>query len=458
MRSLRCLMNSETETRCKAFAFCFCPCGSCLVATSSLDLNRRCPSTSSNHDEIVAAFEKRQVKEAEPSGRETLLHEVLYSFSEQGILTKSTRSIWRVSQSGLADNGTLVLQFSPWYQKQPIVRARVFDRNGKAYEFDKDDLAVSPAQSADPAVLTNNLVVQAALPGLQDGAIVEELVTTEEQAPFFAAGRYYLEMLDSFERIAFRSIEIDTTTALPLEVIFLGKECSIQKTTSNNRIRRRIELHNQEKLDLDSFEYYRPRGEFSLNQVAIVLGESWEKVALAYSKLVDRKLSETQLAPILKEIVSAEAKSKLEKLEASIQWVKKNIRYTALELGEASIVPASPMQVIARRFGDCKDQATFLVGLLREQGIDASVALVNTTGFQFPASSVVGLNAFNHAIAVATIDGQQYWIDCTSLGSTLSNVPYYLQGKFALIAGENQSLTQIPVSSPEINSELMRRS
>lgn len=425
--------------------------GSHFVARSQSPLPKHFEHT---HDEIVAAFEKMQVKEAEPSGRETLLHEVLYSFSEQGILTKSTRSIWRVSQSGLADNGTLVLQFSPWYQKQPIVRARVFDRNGKAYEFDKDDLAVSPAQSADPAVLTNNLVVQAALPGLQDGAIVEELVTTEEQAPFFAAGRYYLEMLDSFERIAFRSIEIDTTTALPLEVIFLGKECSIQKTTSNNRIRRRIELHNQEKLDLDSFEYYRPRGEFSLNQVAIVLGESWEKVALAYSKLVDRKLSETQLAPLLKEIVSSEAKSKMEKLEASIQWIKKNIRYTALELGEASIVPASPMQVIARRFGDCKDQATFLVGLLREQGIDASVALVNTTGFQFPASSVVGLNAFNHAIAVANIDGQQYWIDCTSLGSTLSNVPYYLQGKFALIAGENQSLTQIPVSSPEINSRV----
>ncbi len=425
--------------------------GSHLLARSQSPLPKPFEHT---HDEFVAAFDKRQVKVDEPSGRETLLHEVLYSFSEQGTLTKSIRSIWRVNQSGLADNGTLAYQFSPWYQKQPIVRARVFDRNGKAYEFDKDDMTVSPAHSADPAVLTNNLVVRAALPGLQDGAIVEQLVTTEEQAPFFAAGRYYMEMLDSFEPIAFRSIEIETPASLPLEAIFLGRDFSIQKTASDNRIRRRIEIHNQEKLDLDSFEEYRPRGEYSLNQVAIVLGESWEKVSAAYSKLVDRKISETQFADLLKEMVPAEAKSKMEKLQASIQWIKKNIRYTGLELGEASIVPAAPMQVIARRFGDCKDQATFLVGMLREQGIDANVALVNTTGFQFPNKRIVGLNAFNHAIAVANIDGQQYWIDCTSLGSTISNVPYYLQGKLALIAGENQSLTQIPLASPVINSRV----
>ncbi len=402
-------------------------------------------------EELTEAFNSHQVMDEE-AGREILLYEVTYDFDDKGLLKKSTRTIWKIRQNALAQLGTVECEFSPWYQKQPVVRARVFDRNGKVYELDKEDLTVTPSQSHDPQVLTNDLVVRAALPGLQDGAIVEQLIVEEEQSPYFADGRYYLEVLDSFESLAFHSIEINAPSSLPIQLVQLGEAIPFEKSVSDRSVRYRFELSGRKKRDVSSVETYAPPGTYTLNRVAINLGGTWEDIAEGYSKIIDRKIGDTQFAPLIKEVIPTEAKTKLEMLQASAQWVKKNIRYTGLALGAASIVPASPMQLVARRFGDCKDQATFLVGILRELGIEAHVALVNATGVHFPDQRLPGLNAFDHAIAVASIDGQQYWIDCTSLGSTTDNLPAYLQGKNVLIAARRQSLTQIPLSSPEVNS------
>ena len=56
--------------------------------------------------------------------------------------------------------------------------------------------------------------------------------------------------------------------------------------------------------------------------------------------------------------------------------VCKEIRYTGIEFGSNAIVPVRPETAYERGFGDCKDQATLLVGLLRAVGIDAHVSLL----------------------------------------------------------------------------------
>lgn len=402
------------------------------------------------YEQLVEAF-KPQPSKSDPSGREILLYNVSYNFDDKGLLSKSTHMIWKLRQTVVADHGTIESEYSPWYEKQPVIRARVFDRTGKVYEFAKEDSTVAPAESYDPRLFTNDQVVRAALPGLQEGAIVEQVVIEEEHAPFFADGRYYTEVLDVFQPVRFHSVEISSPLSIPLELFFLSSDFPVEKSSSDGRVLRRIELSGREPIDFDKFEDYAPRGVGNLSQVGICLGESWEKVASGYSRVIDRKLEEMQFSPLLKEIIPADAKSKLEKLQASILWIKQNIRYTGIALGDASIVPATPMQLIARRFGDCKDQSTFLVGMLRAQGIDSHVVLVNATNKFFPHDKLVGLNAFNHAIVVANLDDKQYWIDCTSQGSTIYSVPNYLQGKFALIAAENQSLTQIPSSPADVN-------
>ncbi len=131
---------------------------------------------------------------------------------------------------------------------------------------------------------------------------------------------------------------------------------------------------------MQTLESILPKGTYVLNHVAICVGGSWDKIASGYSKVVDGQLIGMDFAPLVKEVIPAEVKTPLEKLHASFNWIKKNFRYTGVSLRQASIVPARPMQLLARRFGDCKDQATLLVGMLRELGIEAHVALVSAAG------------------------------------------------------------------------------
>lgn len=99
--------------------------------------------------------------------------------------------------------------------------------------------------------------------------------------------------------------------------------------------------------------------------------------------------------------------------DAAIRFVQDEVRYTGVEIGEYSHRAHQPLEVFTQRYGDCKDKSLLLVSMLRHGGIDAHLALVNTTlgskiNEQLPAPSV-----FNHAIVQFIIDEKTYWTDPT---------------------------------------------
>jgi hypothetical protein len=70
--------------------------------------------------------------------------------------------------------------------------------------------------------------------------------------------------------------------------------------------------------------------------------------------------------------------------------------------------------VLTRRFGDCKDKTLLLLTLLRELGIQARPALVNTDWRQSLDALHPTPGAFDHVIAQVHLDGRDYWMDATS--------------------------------------------
>ena len=88
------------------------------------------------------------------------------------------------------------------------------------------------------------------------------------------------------------------------------------------------------------------------------------------------------------------------------------VRYTGIEFGNGAIVPRTPREILARRFGDCKDQAALLVAMLRAAGLQADVALLSAgTGIDV-VPELPGLGGFNHAI-VRLAGDPPLWIDPT---------------------------------------------
>lgn len=113
--------------------------------------------------------------------------------------------------------------------------------------------------------------------------------------------------------------------------------------------------------------------------------------------------------------ISGDAQTDQERVRRVIHAVEERVRYLSLAIAQSSHRPAPPEEVLARRYGDCKDKSLLATALLRALGIDAHVALVNPESRSRPASMLPTIMAFDHAIVVVVLDGVRYWLDPTRL-------------------------------------------
>ena len=411
-------------------------------------------------EEIKAQFDAWQI----PPGDhpiETLLEENRLEYDQKGAITQNRRRIWRLKSKQISEFGILSAEFAPWYENQPKVTARVFDPNGREFRLSKDDITVSPAGSADQGILTDRMTVQAALPGLKVGSIVEEIVESTQREAFCEQGTWGRFSWDSFYPGLFLSIEIDAPESNPVTILFrpqIPPNLKTEEKTIAGRRTQRWFTNQRSAVSFESIEPEIPRNEFQQQVMIVNTGTQWRLIAEFYSKLVDQRLESDALEEIAKEILSQASEAQRSTVEGKVhclsQWVRQNIRYTGVALGNAAIVPARTTTVIARRFGDCKDQSSLLVGLLRASGVPAEVALVNSTSTRFPIPELPCLNAFNHAIVVVRQPTGNWWIDPTDPGSTPQCIPIHLQGRFALIANPSvDDLTTIESQGIERNWE-----
>lgn len=98
---------------------------------------------------------------------------------------------------------------------------------------------------------------------------------------------------------------------------------------------------------------------------------------------------------------------------ATLQWVQREIRYVSLSLGENTHKPFAPDEVLARRFGDCKDKTLLLVSLLKGLGIKAEPALMSLQNPQLPSKVLASPGVFDHVVAIVHINGRMAVLDAT---------------------------------------------
>jgi hypothetical protein len=117
----------------------------------------------------------------------------------------------------------------------------------------------------------------------------------------------------------------------------------------------------------------------------------------AYQTLAADK---ARLTPDLRELATrlvAGLSDERAKVRAIHAWVTHNIRYVAVFLGNGGLVPHAASQVLARRYGDCKDHAILMEALLAAAGIESSGALVNM-GDAYTLATVGTIGPTNHVI------------------------------------------------------------
>lgn len=151
--------------------------------------------------------------------------------------------------------------------------------------------------------------------------------------------------------------------------------------------------------------------------------------------------------------ITKEAIGDVNKVKALHHWVHQNIRYIAFEDGVAAFKPAPAMEVLNKRYGDCKGMANLLKGLLKSLGYDARLVWIGTNHIPYDISTP-SLSLHNHMIAAWIYNGKTYFLDGTETNMNLYEYAERISGRQVLVEnGKNFIQTNVPIAAPEQNTE-----
>ncbi len=184
--------------------------------------------------------------------------------------------------------------------------------------------------------------------------------------------------------------------------------------------------------------------------------DSWQEIGDWWQNLADHKM---ELDNVIKAKVEELIKGKgtAEEKAASIyHWMAEKIRYVAVEYGEAGFEPHQASEVFKNKYGDCKDQAVLLIGMLRYAGIPAYPVLISTRGNWRLDDNFPGL-VFDHAMVLAKIGERSVFLDPTEETVSFGDLPRSDQNRKVLILAEGKAEIEItPLFSADHNKFILK--
>jgi transglutaminase-like putative cysteine protease len=202
------------------------------------------------------------------------------------------------------------------------------------------------------------------------------------------------------------------------------------------------EKRNVEALDVEDGlpSWYEPWHSIEVSEFA-----SWGEVAAwADAMFVLDARSQAEVKALAAKLAS-EHPTRDARVTAAIRFVQDEIRYLGIEMGRNSHQPHQPWETLASRWGDCKDKTLLLVALLRELGLEAYPALVNTRLQQRLAEKLPSPFLFDHVIAQVVDRSRAYWIDGTisEQGGTLATIETPNDSLALVVHGTTSALTPV---------------
>jgi transglutaminase-like putative cysteine protease len=194
---------------------------------------------------------------------------------------------------------------------------------------------------------------------------------------------------------------------------------------------------------------------------------SWKDMGMWYVGLTQSsRIASPQIKQKVAELTSGISDPVL-KMRVLTEYMQKNIRYMAVEIGIGGWQPHPASQVFAHQFGDCKDKATLLSSMLSEAGIESYYVIVDTDrGVVHPSYPSMD---FDHVILAIRLPdnvpdaglyaivndatlGRLLIFDPTNEQVPLGYLPWYLQQNYGLlIAPDGGELIPLPLLAPGTN-------
>ncbi|MBZ5540995.1 MAG: DUF3857 and transglutaminase domain-containing protein [Acidobacteriia bacterium] len=197
--------------------------------------------------------------------------------------------------------------------------------------------------------------------------------------------------------------------------------------------------------------------------------ENWREMGNWYRELTNGRRDATPEIRQKVASLTSTAPAPLEKMRALANFVQREIRYVAIELGIGGWQPHPAGGVLTNRYGDCKDKVTLMGAMLQEIGIESYYVPIYTERGAVTAEMPAHVGGFNHAILAIKLPegvadgslgavlqhpklGRILFFDPTNELTPLGQLSGELQGNYGLlVTPDGGELIELPKQSPTMN-------
>ena len=397
--------------------------------------------------DVVSVYENTTVTiKADRSYSETV-HQVSFVSSRAGIETASALS----------------RRWTPWYQDKPEITARVISPRGSEAWLDASTLAEASFGEVDYGIYTDDRAMEGVLPNVRRGSVIEKVFRVDQSRPFCEAGVIYQRSLYRYQRPIEWKLTFICPKSLPFKYMVAGdQEVRETRTEQGDNIVVELTIDQENEKDGDgvdkgrTFEVNAGPDTYQFPKIVVSTQDSWGPITDYYHSQIEEVMSGQDYNQFV-ETLDTQGMDSDAIVSEVLAIVQDRVRYTGFEFGIRAIIPNDSKVVWERGLGDCKDQSTLMVGILRKLGVDAHVALLKSGYGVDLASDHPGLNAFNHAIVY--IPGEKpYWVDPTATFYPAGTLPVADTNRYALIIKPgNDQLVKIPRAKKDKNRQTTKR-
>ncbi|MGE5279984.1 MAG: DUF3857 domain-containing protein [Deltaproteobacteria bacterium] len=408
-------------------------------------------------EEVRRLIRESPAQEAYPdAGALLLLVDESVTLTDDGRLENAAHTVIKVlNDRGKEAYGEITLPYDATYEKLDVLYARTIAPDGRVVSVgDKNVRDVSLYLNFP--MYSNARARILSMPEVAPGAVIEYAFSvTQAQLPdkknFDTA--YWLQSEDPIllERCV---IDVPAGRALKTKVVngafnTFGYTLAPRVEEKDGRLRYHLEFRDVPQIipepDMPPAASINPYLLFSTYA-------DWQEIYLWWRDLYRDK---TDADAAIREKVAAlikDAKTPSERARAIYDFCAQEIRYVAVEYGDAGYEPHRASEIFANRYGDCKDQAILLIAMLKEAGIEAYPVLVSTWDSLTTQQDLPAL-LFNHAIAAAQLDGALVFLDPTGSVVSFGDLPLMDQGRDVLVFyPDHPEFVTTPVFEPAFNS------
>ena len=350
------------------------------------------------------------------------------------------------NEIGIRAFGQLIFGYNAANDRPEIKFVRVHRRHESVISVGSDAVQdlTSPITQIAP-IYTDLRQKHITVPGLSPGDVLEYAFSTQTFAPL-APGQFWFQWNFVSDAIV---LDEQLEVSLPRDrAIKLKTRPGSEPTVRDEGDRRVYHWRSSYKVRQKEGAAQRIESEPPPPAVQLTSFLSWQEVGRWYAALErEHRVLTLELRAKAAELVRGKT-TDIGKVEALYDYVSMNLRYVSLSFGIGRYQPHSATEVLANKYGDCKDKAVLLNGLLEAVGLHGYPVLINSTRKIDP--DVPSPAQFNHVINLVPLRDAMLWLDTTTEVAPFRVLLPSLRKKMALVISQdgNASLEQTPEHLP----------